>query len=170
MDAGDILGQLTQNVAETDNSGDLLETLARSGADLLVAVVDAIANGTARAEPQHGDVSFAPKLELTDGAIDFSVSAREVANLIRGVTPEPGAFTTIDAVRVKIISARVVDEVVEALAPGQLKLIGKSVLVGTATTPVELVTVHPAGRTAMAAGDWWRGRPAEAAMSVELDR
>jgi len=170
MDAGDILGQLTQNIAETDTSGELLESLSRSGADLLVAVVDAIANGTARAEPQHGDVSFAQKLELTDGAIDFSASAREVANLIRGVTPEPGAFTTLDAVRVKIVAARVATEVVEDLAPGQLRLVGKAVMVGTATSPLELVTVHPAGRTAMAAGDWWRGRPAEAATSVELDK
>jgi len=170
MDAGDILGQLTQNIAETDTSGELLESLSRSGADLLIAVVDAIANGTARAEPQHGDVSFAQKLELTDGAIDFSASAREVANLIRGVTPEPGAFTTLDAVRVKIVAARVATEVVEDLAPGQLRLVGKAVMVGTATSPLELVTVHPAGRTVMAAGDWWRGRPAEAAMSVELER
>lgn len=161
MDAGEILGQLTQNIGIDQTAGELLESLALSGAELLVRVVDSIADGTARPESQRGEVSFASKLELADGAIDWANTAQSVANHIRGVTPEPGAFTTIDGLRVKIISARIAQSP-ELLTPGQLSLEGKSILVGTATLPLELITVHPAGRKAMPAGDWWRGRASTA--------
>jgi methionyl-tRNA formyltransferase len=169
MDAGEILGQLTQSIGVTETAGELLDSLAHSGAELLVRVVDSIADGSARPEPQRGEASFAPKLELADGAIDWAKNAQSVANLIRGVTPEPGAFTVIDDVRVKIVSARIAQSP-ERLAPGQLSQEGKSILVGTATHPIELITVHPAGRKAMPAGDWWRGRavtsPAVATMTA----
>jgi len=161
MDAGEILGQLTQNVGPNETAGELLDSLSVTGADLLVRVVDSIADGTARAEPQRGEVSFAPKLELADGAIDWSTNAHTVVNLIRGVTPEPGAFTVIDGVRVKIVSARIAQSD-QRLTPGHLCQEGKSILVGTATLPIELITVHPAGRKAMMAADWWRGRGTDA--------
>ena len=159
LDAGDVFGQLTEPIGKLQTAGNLLESLAVSGAELLVRVVDAIAGGTARAEAQTGDITLAPKLTLTDGAIDWMGDAVSVMNLIRGVTPEPGAFTTIDAGRLKVLDGVIAHES-PRLEPGQIALVGKTVLVGTATDPVELITVHPAGKKAMAAAAWWRGRPA----------
>ena len=166
LDAGDVFGQFTQTVGAHQTAGHLLDQLAVSGADLLAAVVDAIATGDARAEPQTGDVTLAPKLTLADGRVDFTRSAHDVVNLVRGVTPEPGAFTTLDGARLKILDA-VIARDAPRLAPGRLAQEGKLILVGTATDPVQLVTVHPAGRKAMNAGDWWRGRPADAATDVD---
>ncbi|MGV8882129.1 MAG: methionyl-tRNA formyltransferase [Rhodoglobus sp.] len=165
LDAGDIYGRLTESIGRHQTAGNLLESLSDSGAELLARVVDALADGSARAEAQHGDVTLAPKLTLLDGEIDFTQPAEAVSALIRGVTPEPGAFTMIDGARLKILDATIARDV-PGQAPGELALVGKAVLVGTATDPVQLVTVHPAGRKAMDAGSWWRGRPASAQTSV----
>ena len=161
LDAGVVFGHFTQAIGATETAGHLLDSLAVSGAELLVRVVDAIADGVARGEPQHGDVTLAPKLQLPDARLDFSEQATTVLNRLRGVTPEPGAFTRVDSVRIKILEARIVGDEA-ALGVGQLVLRAGKVLVGTASHPLELVTVHPDGKKAMRAADWWRGRPADA--------
>ena len=166
LDAGDVFGQFTRSIGVHETAGHLLDSLAVSGAELLAAVVDTIASGEARAEPQVGDITLAPKLTLADGHVDFARPAHDVVNLVRGVTPEPGASTTLDGARLKIIDA-VIARDAPRLAPGHIAQEGKLILVGTATDPVQLLTVHPAGRKAMNAGDWWRGRPAGSATVVD---
>jgi methionyl-tRNA formyltransferase len=161
LDAGDVFGQLTQPIGPCETAGHLLGSLAESGGALLLRVVDNLADGTARAEPQSGDVTLAPKLTLEDGRIPWSADAITVTNLIRGVTPEPGASTTVDGAGFKVIDAAIAGETA-TLPPGKLSFQDRKVLVGTATHPVELITVHPAGKKAMSAADWWRGRPAGA--------
>ncbi|MCU1578673.1 MAG: methionyl-tRNA formyltransferase [Rhodoglobus sp.] len=157
LDAGDVFGRMTEPIGRHQTAGSLLGSLAQSGAGLLVRVVDAIADGAARPEPQDGDVTFAPKLTVVDGEIDWTQPAETVDALIRGVTPEPGASTTVDGARLKVLEAMIARDVPQ-LAPGSFELLGKSVLVGTATQPLELLRVHPAGRNVMDAGSWWRGR------------
>ncbi len=157
LDAGDIYGQLTEPIGGLQTAGNLLDTLSESGAVLLARVVDALSRGTAHAEPQVGEVTLAPKLTVVDGEIDWNQPADRVTDLIRGVTPEPGASTTFDGARLKILRAAIARDVVP-LEPGEFGLAEKAVVVGTSTTPVELLTVHPAGRKAMDAAAWWRGR------------
>ncbi|MCY7324669.1 MAG: methionyl-tRNA formyltransferase [Microbacteriaceae bacterium] len=171
LDAGDVYGQFTQPIGGNETAGNLLDSLAAGGAELLVRVIDAIADGSARGEPQVGDVTLAPKLTLEDGRIDWTAHASTVHDLIRGVTPEPGAFTTLDGARLKVLDAATAPGgqrlAPGRLAPGRLALDGRRLLAGTASDPIELVTVQPAGKNAMAAADWWRGRPADAGMIVE---
>lgn len=164
LDAGDVFGWFTRRIAPHETAGHLLDDLAASGAQLLVSVVDAIADGTARAEPQSGDVTLAPKLTLDDARIDWRAPAVEVHNRVRGVTPEPGAFTTVDGTRLKIHDATIARDTPQ-LAPGTIVADGSRVLVGTATDPIELVTVQPAGKKAMPARDWWRGRASDTAVA-----
>lgn len=161
LDAGDVFGTLTQSIGALETAGHLLESLSTSGAELLVRVVDAIADGTARAEPQQGDVTLAPKLHLADAHLDFREHATTVAALIRGVTPEPGAFMILDDARLKILDA-VIARDTPRIEAGRLELRGGRVLVGTGSDPLEIVTVHPAGKKPMNATDWWRGRTADA--------
>ena len=158
LDAGDGFGRVTEPIGRHQTAGSLLDSLAESGASLLVRVVDALADGTARAVPQDGDVTLAPKLGLTDGEVDWTLPAEAVSAQIRGVTPEPGAFTTIDDARLKILDATIARDV-PRMPAGQFALVGRRVVVGTATDPIELVAVHPSGRRAMDAASWWRGRP-----------
>jgi len=159
LDAGDVYGRMTEPIGAHQTAGRLLEALSVSGAELLLRVVDALADGTARSEAQVGDVTLAPKLTLQDGLIDWSQPAQAVHDLIRGVTPEPGAFTTVDDARLKVLEASIAREV-PRFDPGVFALVGKRVMVGTATEPIELLVVHPAGRKAMDAASWWRGRVA----------
>jgi len=161
LDAGDWYGQSTQPIGARQTAGSLLESLAVSGAELLTRVVDAIAEGTAHAEAQSGEVTLAPKLALDDGRVDWTRPADAVDARIRGTTPEPGAFTSIDGSRLKILESAIARDA-PRLEPGRFGLHGRTVLVGTATDPIEVIRVHPAGRSAMAAADWWRGRAAGA--------
>lgn len=166
LDAGDVFGEISHPVEREDTAGSLLGALALSGAGLLASVVDAIAEGTASAQPQQGDVTLAPKLSLADGVIDWSMDAHEIANTVRGVSPEPGASTMLDGVRIKVLEVGAVEaeaETVEELKPGEFRLAGSKLMVGTGSEVLTVVRVHPAGKKAMAAADWWRGRPPSSA-------
>ena len=156
LDAGDVYGTRARAIGSDETAGRLLEELAASGAELLAEVVDAIAAGTATATPQSGAPTFAPKLGIDDARLDWARPAREVRDRFRGVTPEPGAWTTVDDQRLKVLDLAEAPDAT-ALAPGEITAVGPTILIGTGTTPLELRRVQPAGRTAMAAGDWWRG-------------
>ncbi|MBU8855769.1 MULTISPECIES: methionyl-tRNA formyltransferase [unclassified Micromonospora] len=157
LDTGPVYGTVTDEIRPADTSGDLLERLAQSGAGLLVAVLDAIGAGTARAVPQPADgVSLAPKLTVEDARIRWGDPAFAVDRRIRACTPAPGPWTTFRDDRVKLGPVTPVGDGPE-LKPGELHVEKSGVLVGTATTPVRLGEVRAAGKKAMPAGDWARG-------------
>jgi methionyl-tRNA formyltransferase len=161
LDAGDVFATLRRPIGAHETAGHLLESLSESGADLLCGVIDALSEGTAIALPQSGEVILAPKLTLADGRLDWNSPAEQVDDRFRGTTPEPGAFTELGGERLKVLVALVAHDV-PRLAPGRVELRAGRVLVGTASAPIELVTVHPAGKRPMPAADWWRGRPGNA--------
>jgi methionyl-tRNA formyltransferase len=152
LDTGPVLGMVTEEIRPNDTSGDLLERLAHSGARLLVASLDGLADGELRAVPQPAEgVSFAPKLSPDDVRVDWTAPALRVDRLVRAATPAPGAWTTFDGTRVKLGPVRVTTE--DPLPPGVLH----DGLVGTATQPVRLGDVQPEGKRRMPAADWLRG-------------
>jgi methionyl-tRNA formyltransferase len=103
LDAGPVYGTLTEPVRPTDTSGDLLDRLAVAGAQLLVATLDGIEDGTVRAVPQPSDgISFAPKLTTEDARVDWKMPAHLIDRQIRGCTPDPGAWTDFDSTRLKL--------------------------------------------------------------------
>jgi methionyl-tRNA formyltransferase len=166
LDAGDVYATRSHPIGAAETAGDLLGALAVSGADLLAEVVDAIAEGSATAGPQRGEATFAPKLTIDDARLDWQRPAHEVRSRFRGVTPEPGAWTTLDDDRLKVLDlgeTRRADA--PALEPGEITLAEGRLLIGTATDPLELRRVQPAGRTAMDAADWWRGASRAAAVA-----
>lgn len=157
LDTGPVFGTLTDQIRPTDTSGELLERLALSGAGLLVAVLDAIEAGTARAEPQPVDgVSVAPKLTVDDAQVRWRQPAFAVDRRIRACTPAPGAWTTFRDDRIKLGPVHPIGNGPD-LKPGELLVERAQVLVGTATTPVALGEVRAAGKKAMPATDWARG-------------
>lgn len=174
LDAGDVYAMRSRRSGD-DTAGELLDALAREGADLLAEVVEGIADGSASATPQAGEPTFAPKLGIDDARLDWTAPADAVRNLFRGVTPEPGAWTTVDDQRVKVLDLGEADDATDptesgatdarALAPGALELVGRRLLIGTGTGPLELRRVQPAGRTAMSAADWWRGSGRDGAVA-----
>jgi methionyl-tRNA formyltransferase len=158
MDTGPVYGVMTEQVRPSDTSGDLLDRLAVGGAALLVATLDGIASGQLVAQPQAADgVSYAPKVEVDDAHVDWRRPAAHIDRLVRGCTPAPGAWTTIDGQRVKLGPVRPSGGDSEPLEPGQLRVGKNRVDVGTGTSPVTLGTVQAQGKRAMAAADWARG-------------
>jgi len=157
LDAGAVFGELAMDVPADATAGDLLGALAEDGAGLLADVVAGIAAGTAVARPQEGEPTYAAKLGDDDGRIRWNEPVEAVLGRIRGVTPEPGAHTTIDGARLKVLAVASAPADAPALAPGELALHAKHVLAGTASAPLVLETVQPAGKGAMRAADWWRG-------------
>lgn len=160
LDTGPVYGSVSETVGAHDTAGDLLTRLADSGAGLLVSVLDAIAAGAAHAVPQPADgVSMAPKVTSEDARVRWRDPAFAVDRRIRGCTPAPGAWTTFRGGRMKLAPVEPVDwpQDVEALAPGEVVVDGDRVLVGTATGPVVLSEVQPAGKRPMAALAWARG-------------
>ncbi|MFY9713746.1 MAG: methionyl-tRNA formyltransferase [Microbacterium sp.] len=157
LDAGDVFAARTIPIPDGATADVALDTLADDGAQLTAEVVSGIHAGTARAVPQTGGATLAPKLTLDDGRLDWSLPFDAVYARYRGVTPEPGAHTTVDGVRVKILDAgRATDA--ETLLPGAITASRSALLIGTATEPLAVTRVQPAGKAAMSAVDWWRGQ------------
>lgn len=158
VDTGPVLGTLTETVRARDTAGDLLGRLAQAGAPLLVATMDALADGRLVPEPQPADgISHAPKIEVADARVDWTVPALAVDRRIRGCTPAPGAWTTLpDGARLGLGPVTLAADVTD-LAPGELRVGRRDVHVGTATHAVRLGDVQPVGKKLMPAADWARG-------------
>ena len=156
LDTGPVYGVVTESIRPDDTAGDLLARLADSGAGLLAATMDGIADGTLVAVPQSADgVSLAPKLTVDDARVDWTAPGRHVDRVIRACTPAPGAWTTFRGERLKLGPGRLRGG--NELEPGALTVARSGVSVGTATLDVELGLVQPPGRRPMAAADWARG-------------
>ncbi|WP_309076039.1 methionyl-tRNA formyltransferase [Paenarthrobacter sp.] len=156
LDTGPVFGTLTETVRPEDTAGDLLERLSISGAVLLSQTLSAIDAGQAAPQPQNGEISLAPKLTLDDGRLDWQQPALAVNRRARGVTPEPGAWTTLEGQRVKLEPVALRPEIND-LPAGSIRVEGKSVLVGTGSHAVELGRIQPAGKKMMSSADWARG-------------
>jgi len=159
LDAGDVFASFSEPISRHATAGGLLESLSHSGAVLLRNVVDQLEAGTIEAVPQVGESTTAAKLGLADARIDWAETAEAVYNRVRGVTPEPGAFTMLGDARLKVLDLAPTHGA-QPLPAGVIREFDKKVLVGTGTAPLELVTVQPAGKKHMKAIDWWRGMAA----------
>jgi len=157
LDTGPVYGSLTEPIGPEDTAGDLLARLSAAGARLLLDVLDGIARGEARAVPQSTEgVSLAPKITSEDARIRWDDPVFAVDRRVRACTPAPGAWSEFRGERLRVGPVEPLGDA-SSLAPGQLRLAGGRVLVGTATTPVTLGQVQPAGRKWMAADAWLRG-------------
>lgn len=169
LDTGPVLGVMTQTLEPSATSGEVLGSLSRSGAVLLVQTLSGMDAGQLTPTPQAGEPSVAPKLTIDDARIDWSLPAVAVRRRINAVTPEPGAWTTLDGQRVKLgpvtdtAAAATTDGTTppgDAPAAGVLRVDGRDVLVGTGSQPVRLGRLQPAGKKMMDALDWARGAAA----------
>ena len=164
LDAGPVYGMLTEPIWPADTAGDLLSRLSIAGAELLVATLDGIESGELEARPQPAaGVSLAPKITTADAEINWRQPAVAVSRRIRACTPAPGAWTQLEGVRVKVGPVTVPGSTGTPasddgrLSPGELRALANRVVVGTATSPLELGEVQQDGKRRMQAADWARG-------------
>ena len=157
LDSGPVYGVVTETIRPDDTAGDLLDRLAVSGAALLGATVDGIADGSLTPVPQPADgVSVAPKVSVEHGRVRWDLPAHVIERRIRSVTPAPGAWTMLGDLRVKV-GPVTIDRGGDALAPGVIDVKRTQVRVGTGSLPVLLGQIQPPGKKPMNAADWARG-------------
>jgi methionyl-tRNA formyltransferase len=155
LDAGPTYGVMTETIRPTDTAGDLLARLAEGGAELLVATLDGIADGSLEERPQPSDdVSLAPKITVDDARVDWTQSAAAIDRQVRACTPAPGAWTTYAGERVKLGPLAAADG---QLPPGEIVAGKQAVVVGTGTAALRLGDVQAVGKRPMPAADWARG-------------
>jgi methionyl-tRNA formyltransferase len=157
LDSGPIYGVVTETIQPTDTAGELLERLALSGAALLSTTLDGIADDRLAPQPQPADgISIAPKITVEEARVRWDLPALVVERRIRAVTPNPGAWTLIGDLRIKVGPVQLGDAP-EPLPPGGIHVDRKSVWIGTGSEPVRLGQIQPPGKKLMNAVDWARG-------------
>jgi methionyl-tRNA formyltransferase len=155
LDAGPTFGVMTETIRPWDTAGTLLGRLAQGGADLLVATLDGLADGSLEARPQPSEgVSLAPKVAVDEARVDWSQPGAAVDRQVRACSPAPGAWTTYAGERLKLGPLLPADG---QLPPGEIVAGKNAVVVGTGTTALRLGEVQAVGKRPMPAADWARG-------------
>ncbi len=156
MDTGPILLQEDIRIEKDDTAGSLSEKLSITGADLLIETLRDLENGDLKPKPQAGEVSYAPLLKKTDGLINWSKTARELTNFIRGMNPWPGAYSFLEGKRVKILKADIAYGDADA---GVINEATKDrLLVGTGDGLLSIFEIQPEGKPVMSIQSFLQGR------------
>jgi methionyl-tRNA formyltransferase len=172
LDAGPVLAMRSRPIGPDDTSAEVERDLAELGASLLMSVLEAVARGEIVETPQDdAQATYAPKIQKTEGPIDWSLPAARIHNLVRGLQPWPLASTTIAGVRCLIHrtavplpqppnpESRIPD-------PGRRSPPGGTVVHASGDTlavvagdglPIELLGIQPEGRRVMTAREFLSG-------------
>lgn len=160
MDTGAMLDKVVVPIEENTTMGELHDALREQGAALLLQVIDKIAAGTAVAEPQDNEqATYATLLDRSMEHIDWSKTAQEVHNLIRGFNPAPSTFTKLpNGKSLKIWGSKMTDKS-SAAAAGTVIETGKhSFFVACGEGVLEITEVQPESKKRMPAQVFLNGR------------
>ena len=159
MDTGDILLMLETPIGEKETAGELSDRLAVMGAQLLIETIRELENGTLKRIPQdHDAATYEPKMDKELGRIDWTKSAQQIDWLVRGVTPWPGAYTTMQDQTIKVFDI-VVKEGAATGKPGEIIAADakNGLIVSCGDHDVELLQIQMPGAKRMNAKDYLRG-------------
>ena len=162
MDTGHILFQEREPIGAQDTAGTLYERLRYKGGQLVLKTVQAIEQGNYTSRPQvptpESLAKKAPKIYKEDCRINWAQETDAVLNFIRGLSPYPAAWTTINGKTYKILAAAKTQEDLPHLNPGEVYTDGRAqVCVGTQDKPVTIQLLQLAGKKAMTAQEFLRG-------------
>jgi methionyl-tRNA formyltransferase len=158
LDTGAVLTAQAVDIDDEETAGELTDRLAGLGARLLVDAISGYVQGEIEPVAQTDvGATYATKLAPADRPLRAELSMREAVNLVRGLSPEPGATIDIDGETHQVLRARAHGS---SVPPGTWELVAGSPVIGVADGGVELVEIKPPGRRAMSGADWGRGRKA----------
>lgn len=169
MDAGPTLFQIEEPIAPRETASDLAGRLSEIGAQALIEALALMEGGALEERPQDEDLAtFAPKIGRESARVDWTASASDVANLVRGMDAVPGAWSTLESRPVKLFCP-VPDE---ASTGGDAGIVleadgSMGLLVATGSGAVRFSEVQPEGKSRMAATAWIRGRGATVGQRFE---
>lgn len=175
IDTGDVLLQQRFAIAENDTAGEVHDRMKEMGATVLVDTVKGLADGTLKEKPQssvvsselsdthspltpHPSLKHAPKLFTESCKIDFTKTKEEVHNLIRGLSPFPGAFTTLNGKTLKIYRSEICEGPDNGLSNGAVTTDEKSWLkFSCANGAIKVIELQLEGKKKMMVEDFLRG-------------
>ena len=163
IDTGDMIAQESTDIGPEETAGDLHDRLKLLGAPLVVRTVRAILGGGVErlAQPSTGtSLRHAPKLTPENTRIDWTASAQQVHDHVRGLNPMPGAWTTMRTdereQRFKILGVRIGDRALSE-PPGSMQVLNDRIFVRCGDGSLELLELQPEGRRRMSAAEFVRG-------------
>lgn len=154
LDTGAVLLEEATSISAADTASTLHDRLSEIGGRL---VVRALAEQPKPVPQPAEGVTYAERLTRDDGRIDWTRTASEIDRQIRGLTPWPGAFTTLDGVVLKIGTATPLPDAATVLSPGTT--IDDTLTVACGTGAIRIERVQKPGRSMMSAADFLRGQP-----------
>lgn len=161
IDTGDIIYQEKEPISVEDDAGTLYERLMNKGASLVVKTVNSIASGDYTPISQNftkEDINLAPKIFKETCEIDWDKNSIEILNFIRGLSPYPAAWTTLDNKTLKIYKAATTNKVANFLKPGEYKTDNKTFLdFRTKDGMISIKELQLEGKRKMTIEDFLRG-------------
>ena len=158
MDAGDIIKQKETEITDKDNLESLHDRLSIIGKDLLLEVLPSIIEGTNdRIKQNLDEVTFGYNITREEEHIDFNKSSREIFNLIRGLSPIPGANAILEGNEMKIYECKIVDTVYNNVRGEIVEVNKDGFVVCTGDTGVLITSIKPFGKKRMAATSFING-------------
>lgn len=158
MDAGRMYALRSIPILDSDNNTSMFEKLSIVGRDLLLESIEDIYYGKNEGIPQDESLAtFSPNISVSEEKIDFTKSAKDVFNQIRGLALNPGAYAQINGFRIKVYSSLVVKDDSQA-TPGQVIMAKKRLVVKCGTDAIELIEIKPEGKKIMLSRDFLNGQ------------
>ncbi len=157
VDTGSVVLQARVPIGPEETAGELHDRLAEVGAEIVLHTVRLMEAGKARPQPQDASLATpAPKILREHCRIDWSKSAAEIHNLVRGLSPRPTAYTNHNGSMLKIFRTRVANGA-RAGAPGTAVVTEGRLIVSTGNGSVEILEVQQEGKRKLSADEFLRG-------------
>lgn len=163
LDTGDILLVSETEVGENETAGELFDRLAAMGADLISETINRLPEGIERKPQDDSQSTYVSVLDKRMSVVDWSKSAQEVHNLIRGLDPWPVAVTTRGEVRLKLFQSRLTGKTTNLPAGSVTEADPKTglfVACGDGKV-LQITEIQMVGKKRMSAGDYLRGHGME---------
>ena len=170
LDTGDMILKAKTVITPEMTTAQLHDALMMQGADLLIETIQSIENGTVSREKQDDSLSCYAKMLNNDNCrIDWTKSAQEIHDLVRGLNSWPIAYTTLNDKKFKIWQTKIVDADTTGKTPGQIiDLTKKGIIVATGNGTIELLQIQPKKKKKMPASSYINGHRQELSSDISF--
>lgn len=170
LDTGDMILKAKTVITPEMTTAQLHDALMMQGADLLIETIQSIENGTVSREKQDDSLSCYAKMLNNDNCrIDWTKSAQEIHDLVRGLNSWPIAYTTLNGKKFKIWQTKIIDTDTTSKTPGQIiDLTKKGIIVATGNGTIELLQIQPPNKAKMPASSYINGHRQELSSDISF--
>jgi len=165
MDTGPVYLEQVTPINDNENSDELLKRLSQIGSDLAIKSLELISDGVIPKPQASNGITLAPKISKNDGKIDWKQSSDQVVNRFRALSSNPGVWSLLGELRIKIDSL-VASSFVDQIKPADIVINGERLFVGVLDGVIEILILTPAGRSQMSAAEFIRGLPSKEGLQL----